>query len=530
VFTIQSVMLVSLGFLLAVLLGFVIAPAYWARAVRLTTERIRRALPMTEAEIRAQLDRLRAEHAVRVHRLETQFEKARLSAARQRVEINRRDAAISDLERQVKELDTNLEASSNARRVLEQTISDRVPKIEARLLETRSLLEARDAEINEIRSASSKTYHSLDEAMQINAQQRNEIDRLRNTLATRTASEKTGPATARFESEIALRSELEELRARARDQASLIDSLQKAAAPTGQADRGKSTAAQPEGERPTGGDASDKAGATIIHLNDVDKSGESARSFPTADSLNAEIETLKNANRRQSDEIEKLKAALSVFETEAEEAAKSSLGSGLRDSKVALRARLSSADKETEQQAQTIKRLKAELAAANDRLAQQASRHREELRRLGSGTVPTTARPRGDGISASPPHRDQNSDDKQKKRASLASRIIEKLPETATELGGSATAVSKPTATSASTDKAMQAKSKTGEDANNDVPAGSESASEAKAAEHLEPSSGSDDKPDRKKATDKTREKPTGDDPKPQRSRLMDRIAGLGKS
>ena len=136
-FTIHTLMLVSLGFLLAVLLGFVVAPAYWARAVRLTTERIRRNLPMTEAEIRAERDKLRAQHAVRVHRLEAQSERAKLSSARQRVEINRRDGSISNLERQVRELHTNLEASDNARRVLEQTIVDRIPKIEARLIETR---------------------------------------------------------------------------------------------------------------------------------------------------------------------------------------------------------------------------------------------------------------------------------------------------------------------------------------------------------------------------------------------------------
>ena len=51
------------------------------------------------------------------------------------------------------------------------------------------------------------------------------------------------------------------------------------------------------------------------------------------------------------------------------------LGSSLRDSKVALRARLSSTEKESTQQAEMIKRLNSELAAANDRLARAQYRH-----------------------------------------------------------------------------------------------------------------------------------------------------------
>jgi hypothetical protein len=517
VFTIHSLMLVSMGFLLAVLLGFIVAPAYWARAVRLTTERIRRALPMTEAEIRAQLDRLRAEHAVRVHRLESQFEKARLSAARQRVEINRRDAAIGDLERQVRELDTNLEASSNARRVLEQTISDRIPKIEARLIETRKLLETRDAEINEIKAGSTNTYKALDEAMQVNKQQRNEIDRLRNTLATRTSGDRTGPPTERFNSDIALRSELEELRARARDQASLIDALQKAASANvkeaAKTSDGMAASAKAE---PTDDDAAaEKTSATIIHLNEVEKTGDGARAFPTADSLNAEIDTLKTANKRQADEIEKLRASLSVYEKDAKGDAKPSLGANnLGDSKVALRASLTSAEKEIEQQAETIKRLNTELAAANDRLTREASRHREELRKLGSGTVPTTARPRGEGdVAAKFP--DKPGDTKPEKRKSLASRIVEKLPETATELastsGGPAVAKA-PNAANAVPEK----------DTPSEPPADAASKDVApnKPSQIASDSSG-----------DKGKDKPSSvADKKVQRARLMDRIAGLGKS
>src|SRR5262245_42937555 len=127
VITIQSVMLVSLGFLFASLLALMLAPAYRARAVRLTTDRLKQIMPLSEEEIRADKDRVRAQYALRVHDLEKQLERAKLSGARQQVELNRRDATISGLEDEIAELKSDHEQHLNARRVLEQTIVERVP-------------------------------------------------------------------------------------------------------------------------------------------------------------------------------------------------------------------------------------------------------------------------------------------------------------------------------------------------------------------------------------------------------------------
>ncbi|HUS97435.1 MAG TPA: hypothetical protein VMX97_11905, partial [Hyphomicrobiaceae bacterium] len=135
---------------------------------------------MTEAEIRAAADRLRAEHAIRVHKLEARVDQARRSSAHQRVEINRRDAVVNTLERNTADLTAALEASDNARRVLEQTIMERVPRVESRLVEARRLVGVRDAEMVKLKSDTAKTFRALDEAMQINAQQRSELDKLKS--------------------------------------------------------------------------------------------------------------------------------------------------------------------------------------------------------------------------------------------------------------------------------------------------------------------------------------------------------------
>ena len=68
--TIETAMVFVLGFLSAALLSLALMGAVWKRAVRLTTRRVENAVPMSMAEIKADKDQLRAEHAVIARRLE----------------------------------------------------------------------------------------------------------------------------------------------------------------------------------------------------------------------------------------------------------------------------------------------------------------------------------------------------------------------------------------------------------------------------------------------------------------------------
>ncbi|TIV99144.1 MAG: hypothetical protein E5V74_16870, partial [Mesorhizobium sp.] len=67
---VQSVLFFALGFLSAVFLVSLIAPAVWRRAVVLTRRRLEASLPLTQAEIQADKDRVRAEYAMTTRRLE----------------------------------------------------------------------------------------------------------------------------------------------------------------------------------------------------------------------------------------------------------------------------------------------------------------------------------------------------------------------------------------------------------------------------------------------------------------------------
>ena len=383
-------MLVTLGFLTATLLSLTIAPAFWSRAVRLTTQRIKERLPVTETEIRADKDRLRAEFAMTVHRLEAKIEQADLKRARHMIDINRRDANISQLEGEVSTLRSTVEEFENARRVLEHTVSERLPKVEARLDEARNLLATRDSELQHLSSSTSRQQQALDEARSINAQQGAEIERLSTSLTVRGGRNKEALHDAKFSGEVALRAEIDGLRAKTRDQAALITKLQ---------------SANPHDEVVAGLPALlNAARASAAHSN----AHAAMQTAPSDDvaraALERDIRSLRSEADDRAAEIKTLTAELSAL--------RNAEAASTPDSKVALRARLTGLQTQSDQQGETIRKLRAELAAANERLALQGAHFMEQMRRLGAGTLPASgavaAKPQ---MSDSPP------------RVSLAERV-----------------------------------------------------------------------------------------------------------
>ena len=384
--SIEMVMLAGLGFLTAALLTVFLSPLYRRRVARLTTEMLKRSMPLTEAEIRADKDRLRAEYAIRIHKLDMKVEEAAEAAARQMVELNRRDAAISALETDVSHQRTALEEHENARRVLEQTIMDRLPKVEHRLAEARKLLFQRDREIVSLSQGSEKQSRALEEATQINTQQTDEIHRLKAALNTRAARSREGINDPRFEGEVALRTEIEALRSKTRNQAAQIARLEALLVRAGPAT--EAMAARETGEGANGAHEPSRPAKVVARRSEPSAPLRAVESPPEAPAAidaqtQAELRRLKAANQDQSAEISRLKAALGTYEASDKD------DRGIKDSKIALKARLSALKALSDEQGGTIQALRAEVAAGNERLARQAAYFMEEMRRLG-GTVPAT--------------------------------------------------------------------------------------------------------------------------------------------
>jgi hypothetical protein len=393
VITIEMVMLAALGFLTAALLALFIAPLYRRRVARLTTEMMKRSMPLTEAEIRADKDRLRAEAAIRIHKLETKVEEAAEASARQMVELNRRDATISELEGEVSLQRTALEEHENARRVLEQTIMDRLPKVEHRLAEARKLLFQRDREIVSLTQSSEKQSRALEEVTQINTQQTDEVHRLKAALNTRASRNREGFGDPRYDGEVALRTEIEALRAKTHDQTALIARLQSLVAragPAAEAGDGIGVNGSGDAMRPAkviGKSKGAAEGPPPLKAVDVATEGPDPQT-------QAEIRRLKSVNQDQAAELSRLKAALTTYEAADND------DRVVKESKIAMKARLSALTALSEEQSSTIHALRAELAAGNEKLARQAAYFMEEMRRLGSGIVPASGSARRSAASA----------------------------------------------------------------------------------------------------------------------------------
>ncbi|MEZ5854137.1 MAG: hypothetical protein R3D67_05105 [Hyphomicrobiaceae bacterium] len=364
--TIQSGMLVALGFLTAALLGLLLAPAFWSRAVRLTTRRLKESMPLSEMEIEADRDRIRAEYAIKMHKLETLVEQVKMAAARQQIEINRRDARVNVLEGDLDQLKARYEEAQNARRVLEQTIADRLPRVESRLTDAKKLLHSRDREISEMTGSLDRQRRALAEATSINTQQKREISNLEASLAARA----TNGSGSRSETETALRAELEALRAKSREQAQLLSRMQSLA--------GRSAAAP---QTDSAANSANGTGAALV-------AGPAAAG---QSEIERQLRAAQARNDDQAGEIARLKAAVAVFESESGDGGRGSL----KESRLGLKARVQSLEAQTNRQSETIQKLRNELAAANERIARQADHFTGELRRLGNtGGQPAISRGR----------------------------------------------------------------------------------------------------------------------------------------
>ena len=97
---IEPIMYMGIGFLLAALIAVAVIPLVHDRAVRLTTRRLRAALPLSMKEIQAGRDLLRAEFAMATRRLEINLKQLKDKSTGQVVELSKRDDVINRLKLQ----------------------------------------------------------------------------------------------------------------------------------------------------------------------------------------------------------------------------------------------------------------------------------------------------------------------------------------------------------------------------------------------------------------------------------------------
>jgi hypothetical protein len=224
------------------------------------------------------------------------------------------------------------------------------------------MLLQRDGEIAALSETSTRQTEALEQATQINVQLTEEVHRLRAALDTRAARNREAIGDPRFDGEVALRTEIEALRAKTRDQQQMIDRLQGATADGADESDVADAGVPTETERLRAELA--KAEAQIMTLKS---------SAPPSERLHA----LEAAGRDQLAEIARLKAALKAYDDGLNARAG-------EDDALAAKAEINALQAEVEEQRRTIEALRADVSGSNERLARQAQHFRDEMRRLSS--------------------------------------------------------------------------------------------------------------------------------------------------
>lgn len=176
------IMLVALGFLIAMLMALLLAPAFWRRAERLTARRLEQSMPMSIAEAEAERDQIRASYAIIIRRLEAALSQEKMRSARQLVKISRLQMEIADLNDRTRQLRGQLDAEHNAASVLRRTIATRVPELNRAAHDAKQLVHVRDSEINTIVNRLRHREEALAIAQRTTEMQQAEISRLRQAM------------------------------------------------------------------------------------------------------------------------------------------------------------------------------------------------------------------------------------------------------------------------------------------------------------------------------------------------------------
>ena len=172
-------MIFALGFLVASVIALAAAPAYWHRAIKLSTKRLEMQLPLSLEEIRAGRDLLRADFAVKCRRLEQKAAALNERHAADMAELGRSALIIS---RQDINLHTLSEQGSEGReelvglrRALMETSAE-LAAVAKDSYDTSGLLARKDAKIGELET-------SLGELQSFGAKQHETIGTLEADLA-----------------------------------------------------------------------------------------------------------------------------------------------------------------------------------------------------------------------------------------------------------------------------------------------------------------------------------------------------------
>lgn len=189
---VEPLLYAALGFLTASLVALFMGRALWNRAVRLTTHRIMRRLPLSRDEIVASRDLLRAEVAIEHRKLERQVNIMRDKMTQSMADVGRRDTANLALRNALTEANAKITTASMREKGGSETIEKlrhevenfkaRLEEMKAGLADEQRKVRAREKERTEIEFVANTRQTDLQAASVEVKQMKLTADTLQNQL------------------------------------------------------------------------------------------------------------------------------------------------------------------------------------------------------------------------------------------------------------------------------------------------------------------------------------------------------------
>lgn len=228
----HSILYFTLGFLSAAFVALAAAPAIWRRAVTLTRRRVEASLPMTANEIQADKDRLRADYAMTIRRLEMGAKAVREKAAVQAAEIGRNRDEIKSLSAELDAAQGRIGELEDDGEVLRGEVARRAEELRLltdRLAETDRQLQERSRDLDDLGRLHRETSISASNLQIDLVAKETEVEKLSGDLSLM-REEKREQAAHMREMARELRAAREAQKAEAQRAADLDKRLQKAIA------------------------------------------------------------------------------------------------------------------------------------------------------------------------------------------------------------------------------------------------------------------------------------------------------------
>jgi len=172
----ESILTFALGFLIASLIGLILAAPLWRRAEKITRKRLLSSLPISVEDVAAEKDKLRADFALSTRKLEINLEKLRKKAQGQMTSVQQGHNKLIELE-------TELKAETETKTYNQSEIAglaEKLAETEADLKRRTAQMDDMKAKLSDLQSVLNRQAGAIKDAASLAQGHRDEIETLKD--------------------------------------------------------------------------------------------------------------------------------------------------------------------------------------------------------------------------------------------------------------------------------------------------------------------------------------------------------------